>query len=342
MRALVTGGAGYVGGFTARALLTAGHEVVVLDDLSRGHQEALPLDHPGLRLHVASLTDALDVLREEQVDAVLHFAAWSQVGESVIDPGRYYANNIGGSLALLEAMLARGVDRIVFSSSCSLYSPVAPMPLREDSPLDPQNPYAFTKHVTERMLADFCRAHGLRYVALRYFNAAGASSDGRHGEDHTPESHLIPRLLEVALGKRSHIDVLGDDYPTPDGTCVRDYVHVEDLAVAHMRALELLERDAVAGAPPRGHVYNLGTGRGHSVLEVLDAARRVSGHPIPAKTAARRPGDPPHLVATAEAAARDLGWRPRHVAIDAIVASAWAWHTRHPVGYASTRRHDDG
>jgi UDP-glucose 4-epimerase len=259
----------------------------------------------------------------------MHFAAWSQVGESVQRPREYYRNNVVNSLMLLEAMLATGVRNLVFSSSCSVYAPDAPMPLTEDSPLAPVSPYASSKRMLERMIEDFAAAYGLRYALLRYFNAAGATRDGAHGEDHTPESHLIPILIQVAQKARERVDVFGDDYPTPDGTCIRDYVHVEDLARAHELALERL----AAAREPGGRAYNLGTGRGHSVREVIACVERVTGLEIPARVVGRRFGDAACLVAAGERAARELGWKPRHDTIDSIVADAWEWHRLHPHGY---------
>jgi UDP-glucose 4-epimerase len=326
---LVTGGAGYVGSFAARALLASGHGVVALDDLSRGHAAALPA---GV-LVVGDLADAAllaTLLRERRIDAVMHFAAWSQVGESAQRPREYYRNNVVNTLVLLEAMLGAGVSSLVFSSSCSVYAPDAPMPLTEESPLGPVSPYASSKHMVERIIEHFSQAYGLRYALLRYFNAAGATGDGAHGEDHTPESHLIPIVIQAALKARERVDVFGADYPTPDGTCIRDYIHVEDLAHAHELALAHLS----STREPGGRAYNLGTGRGHSVREVIACVERVTGIQIPTRVVARRPGDAPSLVAAGQRAARDLGWTPRHAALESIVASAWEWHRRNPQGYA--------
>lgn len=325
MRILVTGGAGYVGSITVRRLLAAGHEVIVYDNLSRGHAEAVP---PGL-LVVGDLTDEerlADLMRERQVEAVMHFAALALVGESVQHPERYYRNNVVGSFHLLEAMRRSGVGRIVFSSTTATYGTPEQMPIAEETSQNPINPYGFSKLVVERMLADYAAAHGLAYAALRYFNAAGAAADGSLGEDHTPESHLIPIVLQVALGQRPAVQILGNDYPTPDGTCIRDYVHVEDLAEAHLAALERLQ-------PGRGLHVNLGTGCGYSVQQVIDACRKVTGHPIPAVVAPRRQGDPPALVADNRKAAELLGWTPRYQTIESIVETAWRWHRSHPHGY---------
>jgi UDP-glucose 4-epimerase len=330
VRVLVTGGAGYVGGFTARHLIAAGHEVVVLDDLSLGHRDAVP---DGV-LHVGRIDDAGLVprlLRERRIEAVLHFAASAYVGVSVREPRAYYRNNVAGSLALLEAMLDAGVARVVFSSTCSAYGESAEQPLRESARSEPTNPYAFSKLVVERMLADFGRAYGLRHVSLRYFNAAGASADGTHGEDHRPETHLVPVVLQTALGRREKVEIYGDDYPTPDGTCIRDYVHVEDLARVHARALDWTG----TGADGSGEIFNVGTGTGSSVREVIQTAERVTGRRVPVEVRPRRAGDPPVLVASAEKTRRVLGWEPRHPSLEEIVATAWAWHRSHPNGYAS-------
>jgi UDP-glucose 4-epimerase len=327
VRVLVTGGAGYVGGFAARALDRGGCAVTVLDDLSQGHADAAP---PGSLVEGdAGDTDLLSrLLSERRIEAVLHFAASASVPESVRAPERYWRNNVARTLTLLEAMLARGVQRIVFSSTCAVYAP-SDDPLDEDCPLAPESPYAFTKLAIERMMADFARAHGLGWVALRYFNAAGGSEDGAHGEDHDPETHLIPLVLRAAAEGREP-QVFGDDWPTPDGTCIRDYVHVEDLADAHVRALE---RCPDPGTDPSGRVLNLGTGGGHSVLEVIRSVERVVGKPIPHRVAPRRAGDPARLVASPGRAQRELGWKARHAEIDAIVGSAFAWHRSHPRGY---------
>lgn len=326
MKILVTGGAGYVGSHTLRHLLAAGHDCLVFDNLSQGHRAAVPKG----RLVVGSLRDRPlleSVLVREGIEAVVHFAAFSLVGESVRDPARYYHNNILGSVSLLDAMRAAGVWRIVFSSTTATYGAPDRVPIREDEPQRPINPYGFSKLAIEHALADYAAAYGLGYAALRYFNAAGASPEGDIGEDHSPETHLIPLVLQVALGQRPKIEIFGDDYPTPDGTCIRDYVHVDDLASAHLLALERLEQG-------QGLKLNLGTGRGYSVLEVIEACRQVSGHPIPAKTGARRPGDPPELVADATRARDELGWEPQYCDIAKIVETAWRWHHSHPHGFS--------
>lgn len=325
MNVLVTGGAGYVGAAAVKALAAAGHQAWVYDNLCTGHRAAVPPEWliEGDLHDVALLRTTL---RERQIEAVLHFAAFAYVGESVVDPARYYHNNVAGSLALLNAMRADGVSRIVFSSSTATYGTPSRIPITEDEPQRPINPYGFTKLAVERALADYAAAYGLGYAALRYFNAAGALADGSHGEDHRPETHLIPLVLQVALGQREKIVVFGDDYPTADGTCVRDYVHIEDLATAHVQALERLE-------PGTALQLNLGTGRGYSVRQVIDACHRVTGRPISVEIGPRRPGDPAELVADATKARQVLGWQPRYTELEAIVETAWRWHQAHPAGY---------
>ncbi|MFI5314451.1 MAG: UDP-glucose 4-epimerase GalE [Myxococcota bacterium] len=329
MRLLVTGGAGYVGGFTARRLAAAGHDVVVIDDLSKGHAPAAPAGS----LVVCDIADrarVAELLRARRIEAVLHFAASASVPESVREPERYRRNNVLGTAALLDAMRDARVERLVFSSTCAVYGSSSAPALTEDLPLAPESPYAETKLAAEGHIADHARRFGLRRVILRYFNAAGASPDGAHGEHHDPESHLIPLVLQTLLGRRDALVVYGSDFPTPDGTCVRDYVHVDDLADAHVRALAW-SADAAPGA---GLVLNLGSGVGSSVMEVIRAAERVTGRPVPQTLGPRRAGDPPRLVARADAARRALGWEARSSSIDAIVGSAWEWHRRHPDGYA--------
>ncbi len=325
MNILVTGGAGYVGSHAVRLLQKSGHNVWVYDNLSRGHRGAVP---PGCLIEGdlcdrAKLTAAM---RTHQVEAVMHFAAFALVGESVSDPALYYENNVVAALSLLEAMRAAEVKKFIFSSTTATYGEPAKMPIAEDTPQQPINPYGFTKLVIEHALADYAHAYGWGYAALRYFNASGASPDGDIGEDHTPESHLIPIVLQVALGQREAITIFGNDYPTPDGTCIRDYIHVDDLASAHLQALDRL-------TPGQGLKLNLGTGRGYSVREVIDACRRVTGHPIREKVGTRRPGDPPELVADSRLAQRTLDWQPRYTDIESIVATAWRWHQSHPQGY---------
>lgn len=326
MNVLVTGGAGYVGSFSVRLLERSGHDVWVYDNLSKGHRGAVAGD----RLIVGDLMDRQrleHVLKDRQIDAVMHFAALAYVGESVEQPAKYYQNNVGGTLSLLEAMRAVGVGRIVFSSTCATYGEPEQVPITENEKQQPINPYGFTKLVIEHALADYTQAYGWGYAALRYFNAAGASADGEIGEDHDPETHLIPIVLQVALGQRDQVSVFGDDYPTPDGTCIRDYIHVDDLATAHLAALERLE----SGTEFK---LNLGTGRGASVREVIEACRRVTGHSIPADISDRRPGDPPVLVADASLARKTLDWQPEYTDVESIVESAWRWHQSHPNGFA--------
>ena len=326
MNILVTGGAGYVGSHTARLLSEAGENVWVYDNLVNGHAEACDPQ----RLIVGSLNDhALlrEVLKSNEIDAVMHFAAFAQVGESVEFPHMYYMNNVVSTLHLLESMRAEGVKRIVFSSTTATYGEPETIPISEKERQDPVNPYGFSKLVVERALADYAAAYGWGYAALRYFNAAGASLSGDIGEDHDPETHLIPLVLQVALGQRESITVFGSDYPTPDGTCIRDYIHVDDLAMAHLKALDRLQ-------PGQGLKLNLGTGRGTSVREIIDACRRVTHHPIPEVKGNRRPGDPPRLVADSTLAKQQLQWRPEFSDIESIIATAWRWHSEHPHGYA--------
>ena len=325
MNILVTGGAGYVGSHATRWLALAGHDVWVYDNLSLGHRAAVPTG----RLIVGELADEVRLqaaMKEHRIEAVMHFAAFALVGESVTDPAKYYRNNVAATLSLLEAMRVAGVWKLVFSSTTATYGAPKTIPITEDEPQLPINPYGFSKLVVERALADYAHAYGLGYAALRYFNAAGASPDGDLGEDHTPESHLIPIVLQVALGQRPQISIFGDDYPTPDGTCIRDYVHVDDLAQAHLLALQQL-------APGKGIQLNLGTGRGYSVRQVIDACRKITGHPIPETIGPRREGDPPELVADSSLAQKQLGWKPRYPDIEPIVATAWKWHQAHPKGY---------
>jgi UDP-glucose 4-epimerase len=318
---LVVGGAGYIGSHMSAALLEDGYGVVTLDDLSRGHRELVP----GGAFVQGGCGDAAALDRlfaAHRIDAVMHFAAWALVGESVARPLDYYRNNVGATAVLLDRMLAHGVKNLIFSSTCAVYGEPERVPIDEEHPTRPTNPYGRSKLAAELMLADAARAHGLSFASLRYFNAAGAHPDGRLGERHDPETHLIPLVLQVASGERERIAVFGSDYPTRDGTCVRDYVHVCDLAQAHLLALERL----LAGQP--GGIYNLGSSRGHTVREVIELARAITGHPIPAIDAPRRPGDPAVLVASPEKARRELGWQPRFEALATIVETAWAWHRR--------------
>ena len=322
MKLLVTGGAGYIGSVVAAQLIDAGHEVVVLDDLSRGHAAAVPAG--ATHVDVALLDEhGLHDALADGFDGVLHFAALAVVAESVAHPDRYWRNNVVGTLNLLDAMRAHGVRRLVFSSTAATYGDPQRIPMREDEPTDPVNPYGDSKLAVDRMLANECPASGLGATSLRYFNVAGAR--GPQGEDHRPETHLVPLVLEAAAGRRSHISVYGTDYDTRDGTAVRDYIHVEDLGDAHLLAL-----DAVR--PGEHRVYNLGSGTGYTVREVIEAARRVTGREIPAKEEPRRAGDPPQLVAASDRARDELGWSPRRT-LDDMIADAWTWHQAHPDGY---------
>ncbi|TMQ60952.1 MAG: UDP-glucose 4-epimerase GalE [Candidatus Eisenbacteria bacterium] len=324
MNVLVTGGAGYIGSVAAAALLEAGHDVIVYDNLCQGHRQAVP---KGARFVEGEIDDrgALDrVFRTKSIEAVMHFAALLNVGESMQIPERYFRNNTCSTLTLLEAMHSEGIHRLVFSSTAALYGEQERIPIEETHPLGPASVYGESKLLVERMLEWFQKVHGLRYASLRYFNAAGAT--GERGEDHAPETHLIPLALQVALGKRASVQIYGTDYPTPDGTCVRDYIHVQDLATAHLLALGALEERS-------GLIYNLGNGEGASVRQLIEAARRVTGHPIPAEECPRRPGDPAALVASSAKIRRELGWRPQYPELEAILASAWEWHRRHPNGY---------
>lgn len=320
MRVLVTGGAGYIGSHAAEALARSGHEPVVLDNLSTGHRWAVKWG-PFVEGDLASLEVLSRILEEQQIETVMHFAACLLVGESVRDPRKYFWNNVVNTLRLLDAMLNAGVKRIIFSSSAATYGNPEKIPMPEDHPQRPVNPYGETKLMMERALEWYGRAYGLGWIALRYFNAAGADLEGRLGEDHDPETHLIPLIIQAALGRRPYVEIYGTDYPTPDGTAIRDYIHVTDLAEAHVQALEFLARGGKSMA------LNLGTGQGHSVREVIDTVGKVSPQPVPVRNGPRRAGDPPVLVADARQAARLLGWRPQHSGLEAIVQTAWNWHS---------------
>jgi UDP-glucose-4-epimerase GalE len=325
MRILVTGGAGYIGSHAVKLFLARGHDVWVYDNLSFGHRAAVPAE----RLVVGDLSqaDRLDqVMVERRVEAVVHFAAFAYVGESVKDPAKYYRNNLVNTLTLFEVMRRHKVGRVVFSSTCATYGIPDVVPIAEDEKQRPINPYGNTKLAVELALADYAAAYGWGYAALRYFNASGAAPDGTIGEDHDPETHLIPLVLQAIMGQRPAVEVFGTDYPTPDGTCIRDYIHVDDLAEAHLLALEAL-------APGKPLRYNLGTGRGYSVREVIRVAEEVTGKKCPVKEGLRRPGDPPALVAAADKVRRELGWSPRYPELKPIIETAWNWHRRHPKGY---------
>jgi UDP-glucose-4-epimerase GalE len=322
---LVTGGAGYIGSHAAKALKRAGYRVIVYDNLVAGHRTAVKFGDlvEGDILDTDGLTE---VLHRHQVFAVMHFAAFLDVGESVRDPSKYYRNNVAGAASVLSAMAAAAVKHFVFSSTCATYGEPIETPIAETHPQHPINSYGESKLAIERALPHFERAYGMSWVALRYFNAAGADPDGEIGEDHEPEIHVIPRAIEAATGGR-RLEVFGDDYPTPDGTCLRDYVHVSDLADAHLCALETIVETGKSGA------YNLGTGRPHSVREVIDAVERVTGRAVSWALGPRRPGDPAVLYAAPHKAQAELHWTPRHADLEAIVRTAWNWHRTHPNGY---------
>ena len=327
MAILVLGGAGYIGSHTVYELLAAGREVVVADNLLTGFRAAV---HPDARFYQLDIRDgaALDALfAQENIEGVIHFAASSQVGESMADPLKYYDNNLHGTACLLKAMTAHGVDKIVFSSTAATYGEPEHIPIQEGDRTAPTNCYGETKLAMERMMHWVSGAHGLRYVALRYFNACGAHPDGMIGEAHDPETHLIPLILQVANGQSEKVSIFGNDYATPDGTCVRDYIHVTDLARAHILALDYLLQGG------ESDVFNLGNGVGFTVKEIIDVSRTVTGHPIPAEICPRRAGDPARLVASSEKARRVLGWEPRFADPETIVATAWNWHRTHPKGY---------
>jgi len=318
---LVTGGAGYIGSHACKALARAGYTPIAFDNLVYGHRWSVqwgPLEEGDI-LDRGRLEE---VLQKYEPAAVMHFAAYAYVGESVENPGKYYRNNVAGTVNLLEALRDNGIEKLIFSSTCATYGVPQRNPIPEDHPQDPINPYGASKLMIERVLRDFDAAHGLRSISLRYFNAAGADPDAEIGEDHDPETHLIPLVLDAAAGTRPHITVFGDDYDTPDGTCIRDYIHVTDLADAHLLALKSLENGADSTA------FNLGNGQGFSVNQVINTARRVTGRAIPVKTGTRRAGDPPELVGDASRAIGTLGWKPRFAALEDIVQSAWKWHQR--------------
>lgn len=326
MKVLVTGGAGYIGSHVVKVLARAGHDVVTLDNLGEGHRRAVVSG----RLVVGDLKDRSlveELLVAEKVEAVIHLAAHSIVPESVVQPEKYFRNNLLSGLNLLDAMLASGCRYLVFSSSAAVYGEPERVPIEEDHPTSPTNPYGESKLFFEAILRRYEEAHGLRFISLRYFNAAGADPEGELGEDHDPETHLVPIILQTALGLRSAVRIFGTDYPTPDGTCIRDYIHVSDLAEAHLLALNALR------AGKHSSIYNLGNGEGFSVREVLQTAEQVVGRLIPAVEAPRRPGDPAVLVASSERAQKELGWQPRYADLRVIIRTAWNWHRNHPAGY---------
>lgn len=323
---LVAGGAGYIGSHMTVLLVKQGYEVVVVDNLRTGHWQSVK---GAQKFCVGDLRDTAflhRVFSENRIDGVINFAACSLVGESVVDPLKYYGNNVEGAVSLLSAMKAHGVDKIVFSSTAATYGEPEKQPIEECDRTEPTNPYGATKLAIENMQKWCDRAYGIRYAALRYFNAAGSDTEAGIGEDHEPESHLLPLVMKTALGRQEHIGIFGEDYPTPDGTCVRDYIHVKDLAEAHLLALEYLAQGGSSD------VFNLGSGTGYSVREIIDTARRVTGRPIPVKAEPRRSGDPSVLIASNKKAAEVLGWKPSRN-LEQIVADAWAWHSGHPNGY---------
>ena len=319
MAILVTGGAGYIGSHINKLLAHEGYETVVFDNLIYGHREAVKWGTL-IEGDLKNIDEIEAVFQRYPIEAVFHFAAYAYVGESVAEPEKYYYNNIGCTLNLLKVMRKYGCDKIIFSSSCATYGEPAQMPITEDMPQDPINPYGFTKYAVERIFKDYERAYGLKYVVLRYFNAAGADPDGEIGEAHDPETHIIPLILDAASGQRPNVKVFGTDYPTRDGSCIRDYIHVSDLATAHLLALRHLE------AGKESQFLNLGNTKGTSVLELIEAAKRVTGRDIPVVLSDRRPGDPAILVGSSEKAKRVLGWEPAYGDIDTVVRHAWAWH----------------
>ena len=322
MNVFLTGGAGYIGSICAEELLNAGHSVTVYDDLSEGHRSAVDPRARFILGRPAEQGDILDAVKGAKPEAILHFAANALVGESMVDPGKYFRNNVANGLSLLEAAMAAGVKKFVFSSTCATYGPPDRVPMTEDLPQRPINPYGESKLMFEKMLRWYHELHGLQFVAFRYFNAAGASA--RFGEHHRTETHLIPNVLKVALGQSGHCEIYGTDYPTPDGTCIRDYIHIADLAQAHILALQ----------PGKNGFYNLGNGDGYSVRQVIQTCQQVTGCKIPAIEKPRRPGDPPKLVASAARAVQEFGWKPAFPRLEDIVKTAWAWHKQHPSGYA--------
>jgi len=330
MKVLVTGGAGYIGSHAVKRLHEAGHRPIVIDNLYRGHREAVHAEAEFVKGDVRDVAKVTSILRDRQIDCVMHFGALAYVGESVDQPLDYYSANTQGVIALLQAIDAAGVTRMVFSSTCATYGEPEVMPITEDLPQRPINPYGWSKLMCERVLIDYAHATPtFGFAAPRYFNVAGSAEDGSIGEDHKPETHLIPRLLLTALGKYDKASIFGDDYATPDGTCVRDYVHVQDLVDAHILLMESLN-------PGDQRFYNLGIGRGYSVREVVDAVKRVTGSDFPVDVAGRRPGDPPTLYADASRIQRELGWEAKLTDLDHIVETAWRWLEAHPDGYATS------
>jgi UDP-glucose 4-epimerase len=328
MRVLVTGGAGYIGSHAVKRLEQAGHQVVVLDNLSRGHRQAVPAHVPFYPLDLRDTSAVATLLAAEDIECVMHFAALAAVGESVEQPLRYYDNNTGGTVSLLSAMQQVEIDRLVFSSTCATYGQPTTVPITEREKQEPINPYGWSKLFIEKILLDQGRARpSFGYAALRYFNVAGCAADGTLGEDHDPETHLIPVVLQAALGKRDKVCVFGDDYATPDGTCIRDYIHVEDLVDAHIQVMQRL-------APGDTRCYNLGIGCGYSVRDVIEAVRKVTGKTFRVEMTTRRPGDPPSLFANPDKVRTELGWQAKITGLEAIIETAWRWSKSHPDGYA--------
>jgi len=332
MNVLVVGGAGYIGSHCVRQLAAAGHRPVVVDNLVYGHREALAPEVAFYNTDLGNVANLVRILQGEKIEAVMHFAAYCYVGESVTDPLKYYANNVAATIQLLQAMVTSGVKKFVFSSTCAIYGEPASLPIVETMPQAPINPYGQTKLDVENLLKSVAAAHGFSFAAFRYFNAAGAAEDGAIGEDHDPETHLIPVAIDVATGKRPQLQLFGTDYPTPDGTCLRDYVHVDDLSRAHIAVFPRL------ADPGTGHFYNLGTGRPSSNREVIRAIEQATGRKVKVNECPRRPGDPPALYADSSKAQRELGWKIKFPTIEAIVATAWKWHQSHPKGYGGRGR----
>ena len=326
MNILVTGGAGYIGSHTVRALLSAGFTPIIVDNFSRGHRGSIPEGVTTIEMDIAD-PKMVNILKEYNIKGIMHFAAHSQVGESMQNPSIYYENNVVGSYKLIESARSAGVQHFVFSSTAAVYGEPELIPIKEDAPLHPTNVYGRTKLMIEDMLSDYSSIYGSTYVALRYFNAAGADASGQIGEDHSPETHLIPLVLDAALGKRPHITVFGTDYNTPDGTCIRDYIHVTDLASAHVLAMNYL----IDGGASRA--FNLGSGNGFSVKDIIDTAKQVTNIDIPVVYGERRVGDPSTLIASSEAIREVLGWNPTHSELSQIINSAWQWHQAHPNGF---------
>jgi len=322
MNVFVTGGAGYIGSVCVEQLLNAGHRVAVYDNLSEGHRPAVDKRAAFVEGQLDDEKALESALKDSRAEAIIHFAAHALVAESMVNPGKYFRNNVANAINLLNAAVAAGIKKFVFSSTCATYGPPDRIPMTEDLPQRPINPYGESKLMVERMLGWYQQIHGLEFVAFRYFNAAGASD--RFGEHHRVETHLIPNVLKVPLGRTPHCEIYGADYPTPDGTCIRDYIHVMDLADAHILAL----------APGKQGFYNLGNGDGYSVRQIIQSCEKITGQKIPVLEKARRPGDPPRLVAAAEKARRDLGWQPKYPRLDEIIRTAWSWHKAHPNGYS--------